>query len=335
MRLVSVESGLLFCLLICAPAFGWGADGHRLINVAAMKALPADLPDFLRSATALKVVAYLGPEADRQKGAGTTRDKAYDPGHFLDLSDDGTILGGPRLDGLPETLEEYDSALRAKGHSQYKAGSLPYSIIAGYQLLVKDFAWYRAYAVGEQQAKADDKRQLYAGLKAMREAMVLRDIGYWSHFVADGSQPLHVTVHYNGWGEYPNPEGFTEKKIHGYFETRFVMLFVNQAAVDAAMPAPRAVDPSPFKETADYLKASNAQVVPLYRLYKDNAFLSEAPAKAGIAFTVAQLAHGAGELRDLIVAAWAESASAKIGWPEVPIKHIEAGWADPPPPFGN
>jgi hypothetical protein len=52
---------------------------------------------------------------------------------------------------------------------------------------------------------------------------MLHDIGIWCHYVGDASQPLHVTVHFNGWGNFPNPKGYTDsKKIHAYFEGEFV-----------------------------------------------------------------------------------------------------------------
>lgn len=37
--------------------------------------------------------------------------------------------------------------------------------------------------------------------------------------MGDASQPMHVSVHFNGWGNCPNPNGHTDsKKIHFYFE---------------------------------------------------------------------------------------------------------------------
>lgn len=332
------RSGLIFVavLALSGPAFGWGADGHRMIDAVAMKALPAELPAFLRTPQAAQIVGYLGPEADRQKGAGETRDKAMDPGHYLDLSDDMTVLGGPKLDALPPLREDYDSALRKADKTQYAAGYLPYSIVEGYQLLVKDFAYYRAYAAGERLAKTDDARKAYAALRAMREAIVLRDLGYWSHFIGDGSQPLHVTVHFNGWGDYPNPDHFTLAKIHGPWETGIVRHYVTEEMVAAATPAPQALDAPIWAETERYLAGTNAAVVPLYRLFKKGAYPIDGQASAeGIAFTTAQIARGAAELRDLVVKAWHESATVTIGWPEIPISDIEAGKADPPPPYGG
>ena len=46
------------------------------------------------------------------------------------------------------------------------------------------------------------------------QAQILVDIGLLSHFVGDGSMPLHVSIHYNGWGPFPNPNGYTEERVH-------------------------------------------------------------------------------------------------------------------------
>ena len=39
----------------------------------------------------------------------------------------------------------------------------------------------------------------------LRETITIRDIGVWSHYVADGTMPLHASVHFDGWGDFPNP----------------------------------------------------------------------------------------------------------------------------------
>jgi hypothetical protein len=320
-----------FAVVICVPALGWGADGHRMIAAEGVKALPIGLPAFVRGAA--DEIGYLGPEADRQKGAGVARDKAYDPGHFVDLTDDLSVLGGPKLDALPETLEEYDTVLRAVGQTQYKAGYLPYSIVAGYQLLVKDFALYRAYRAGEKNAKTAGVRAAYAKLRLRRERVAVHDLGYWTHFVGDASQPLHVTVHYNGWGDYPNPEGFTREKVHGPWESEFVRANVSGSMVAKALPESKVCDDPIEKCVAAYLKGTFAAVTAFYRLEKTGAFAAQTPSADGIAFTAAQIARGAGELRDLVVKAWQDSASAKVGWPEVPVSDIETGKVEPPPAY--
>lgn len=67
--------------------------------------------------------------------------------------------------------------------------------------------------------------------------------------------------------------------------------------------------------------------MPFYRLEKTGAFARLTP--EGKAFTVKQIALGAGELRDMIVAAWRESETQSVGYPPVKVADVEAGKADP------
>lgn len=316
-----------FCAVV--PAFGWGADGHRMVSEAAMQALPKTVPAFLRSKAAVQEVTYLAPEPDKQKGAGKTRDLAMSPGHYLDAGDDGRIFGGPKLSALPDTLADYDTALRKTGHTQYSAGYLPYAIVMGYQLVKQDFAAWRMARAGMRFAKdAAGKRQFAAALK-YRQAILIHDIGVWSHFVGDGSMPLHVTVHFNGWGHYPNPARFTQKPVHVPWETAFVHAHVTPAMVKAAMPGRVAIRGSVWPETESYLKGTNAAVVPFYRLEKTGAFVQDKPKQSGVDFTAAQLGRGAGMLRDMIVQAWRASAHAHYGWQKIQISDVEAGKVKP------
>ena len=63
----------------------------------------------------LPELALMGRELDRSRGAGETHDKERDPGHYIDLSDDGKVMGIVPLDKLPVTREAYDTQLRAGG----------------------------------------------------------------------------------------------------------------------------------------------------------------------------------------------------------------------------
>jgi hypothetical protein len=305
----------------------WGATGHRLIGVAAMRTLPADTPNFLRDPAAATAVGELAREPDRWKGAGKVHDSDRDTAHFLDLGDDGKMFGGPSIDALPRTREDYDAALRAVGADSWKAGWLPYSIIDGWEQLAKDFAEWRVDAWAATAVKDDAHRTWFAADEAERQALILRDIGTLGHYVGDGSQPLHVSVHYNGWGDGPNPEGFTQSRIHAMFEGAFVHDNIRQADVTAAV--------GPFTDchcaiavrTANYLKTTNAQTVPLYRLQKDGAFV--AGDARGKAFAFARLAAGATELRDLIALAWRTSIDEPVGWPAVKPSAVIAGQFDP------
>src|SRR5581483_3133040 len=195
MRVAALVS-LSLCVVQLAPlsASAWGAKGHRIIGVLAARNFPEEIPPFLRTQEAIARLGELAREPDRSRGAGNPHDQDLDPAHFVDVMDDGTVLGGPSLSQLPANRNEYDSALRAHGADQYKAGWLPYSIMDGWQQLVKDFALWRADVAGEKFAKDAADRQWFAFDRSLRELIILRDLGEWSHFVGGGSQPLHVTV---------------------------------------------------------------------------------------------------------------------------------------------
>jgi len=91
------RSLVVFCCAALAaaplPASAWGAQGHRIINGVAIRALPDSLPAFLRSPVAHDEIALLGPEADRVKGAGDLLDDDDNPGHYLATR--STIIRSP------------------------------------------------------------------------------------------------------------------------------------------------------------------------------------------------------------------------------------------------
>jgi len=69
------------------------------------------------------------------------------------------------------------------------------------------------------------------------EALIIFYAGWLGHYVGDGSQPLHVTIKYNGWvGDNPN-EYTTEHKIHAKFESDFVKANIKEKEVAALVPA--------------------------------------------------------------------------------------------------
>jgi hypothetical protein len=177
--------------------------------------------------------------------------------------------------------------------------------------------------VGETKAADPRERAWYAADRKERELIIIRDLGYWSHFVGDASMPLHVSVHYNGWGEYPNPKGYTPDHIHGPFEGAFVRDHLTEASVRAAMPTPAPCAETVALCTALYLRASFGKVETLYRLWGEGAFNTGEP--RAVAFTNARVAAGAAALRDLIVRAWQDSAEQTIGYPGVKVSAVEAG----------
>jgi hypothetical protein len=318
--LLTVAAGAL----AAGDAWAWGATGHRLISRVAIENLPAEIPGFLRKPEVVEQMGELGREADRSKGAGRLHDAERDPGHFINLADDATVIGGVSLDALPATREAYDTALRALGTDQYRLGYLPYALADGWLQLKQDFAYWRADAAGEKLAATAADRAWFGRDRQLRELLILRDLGYWSHYVGDASQPLHVSIHYTGWGNYPNPEGYsTAASLHGYVEGEFVRRVITGADIGPRMPPYRDCRCTIERRIAAYLRATQATVVPLYALEKAGGFAGDD--RRGKAFIAERLAAGAAELRDMVVDAWRQSLDGVVGYPPVPVREVEAG----------
>jgi hypothetical protein len=318
-------------LVIAIPAsvFAWGGSGHRMIGVAAMRALPAELPAFLKTPQAAVDVGELSREPDRIKRAGRAFDSDRDQGHFLDLNDDGTVLGGPKLTALPPTRQDYEKALQAVGADSWKAGYLPYSILESYQQLAQDFAFWKALKFSESNPAWAVHKAFFTADRERRERQILIAIGELSHFVGDGSQPLHVSVHFNGWGDNPNPNGYsTSRTLHADFEGALVRQSITQADVEKAMTPLRATDGGvDIQQVGAYLAGAGAQVGPLYELEKAGGMKPGDP--RGAAFAKRQIGIGASELRDMIVMAWRAADKQSVGWRPIPLSDIVSGKVDP------
>jgi hypothetical protein len=321
-----LRAALIAALLaLPAQALAWGATGHRIVGVLGVEALPPELPAFVRASAA--DVGELAREPDRSKGAGRIHDSDRDAAHFIDVDDAGLVMGGPPLKSLPPTRAEYEIALRAAGADSWQAGYLYYSMIDGWQQLTKDFAYWRALTAAERLTSDPARKAWYAADRVRREAVLLHDLGALAHYVGDGSQPMHVTVHFNGWGAYPNPNGYTASRIHAPVEGAFVHDNVALDAVRRKMPAAYDCECGIEARTTSYLLGTHATVEGLYELEKAGAFANGD--ERGRSFSEMMLAGAAAELRDLITDAWESSSYGSVGWPELKVADIEAGTVDP------
>lgn len=322
---------LLAALLLSAAgtdALAWGATGHRMIGEAAVQALPPELPAFVRSADAAAEVGEIAREPDRWRGSGRTHDSDRDAAHFVDVDDAGRVLGGPLLTALPPTRQEYQAVLVAAGTDEVKAGYLPYAIVDGWQQLVKDFTYWRILDAAERLATDPGRRAWLGEDRRRREALIVRDLGVWAHYVGDASQPHHLSVHYNGWGPFPNPRGYTQEKVHGPFEGAFVRANLTDTAVSRALPAYAPCTTGIDACTTAYLGRTAAQVIPYFELEKAGGF-REGDAR-GVNFARERLSAATAQLRDFTTDAWRASANGAIGYrPEVKVADVQAGRVDP------
>lgn len=316
---------LLLTAVPPAAVRAWGTTGHQIIGQVAMQSLPDDFPPFLTTPGAVATIAELGTELDRVKGAGYSFDHDMDPAHYVDVGDDRRIGGTVALSALPSDLEAYAAALREGGSDPYKAGYLPYAIADGWQVLRKDFAYWRVFDYLSRSASTSKDRTAFANERVLREEVIVYQLGIWSHYVGDGSQPLHVTVHFNDRG------------IHAPFEGAFVRAHVTAAAVAKLVPpgGPRSPENEMderelLQEIGLYLRASNDEEPQLYAIARRGGFTKHVTPEA-TAFATARVADGARELRDLTVLAWDNSLYESVGYPEMHVNDILEGRIHPTP----
>ena len=139
--------------------------------------------------------------------------------------------------------------------------------------------------------------------------------------MGDGSQPLHVSIHHDGW-QGDNPNGYTQDRtIHSRFESRYVEM-LQVAAKDIASHEPPAnpLNGDLFDTVLRYLDTSSQRVEEIYKLEKAGAFAKPGEAEAQ-SLTFERLGAGAAMLRDLTDRAWRESA--------LPPVHLKPGANDP------
>ena len=243
-------------LMNAASAFAWGATAYRLVSQVASKSLPLEIPEFLRTPEAGRQIAEVSRQPDWSKGAGEPHNSDSDPANFVLVGDDLRIARGPLLSALPPNRASYDAAIRSAGSDQYKAGFLPYALIDGWQQLATDLAYWRADFAGAKWARTPAERSYFLKDQYVREGMTIRDLGYLSHLVANGAQPMNVSVHTNGWGDFPNPQKFSNsKELRARFEGMVVRSQIGDKDITAQMVAYRDCRCSIQRRVSDYLGA--------------------------------------------------------------------------------
>jgi hypothetical protein len=302
----------LLTTLASTPAWGWGRDGHMMINRLAVQYLPADVPAFLRDGNALDTIEYLGPEPDRWKGRGEKElSDTQSPDHFLDY--EWAIYGAtPCTEGSKDCVAGYKFPRERYNFIRAMTAALPqHPEIKNFETV--GFQPWQVEEVWER-LKSDlrDYRKLVAAKQPTGpvEDAILFDAGWLGHYVGDGSQPLHITIEYNGWQPTtPNPNGYTtEHRIHSLFESINVTANVKPATdVAPLVAASKPVDiTDEWVQYFTYLHHTSTLVEKTYQLEKAGGF-KDAGTPDGKAFTDERLAAGAIELRDLIYSAWIHS----------------------------
>ncbi|HUA14744.1 MAG TPA: nuclease [Verrucomicrobiae bacterium] len=276
-------------------SFAWGNEGHTYVNRVAASKIPVGMPRFLRHA--VEEIAYLGPEPDRWRSSTEFALKnAQEPDHFIDL--ERVEWMNPLPEGRYEFIRKlYDKRASTTDHPDdylpEHVGFQPYITMEIYERLIVEFREYR------------QRQALHQSTLAVQKAIIV-NCGLLGHYVADGSQPLHTTIQYNGWVG-PNPKEYTtEHGIHSLFESAYVAANIHPEDFAAFVEPPEKLN-DPFAQYLDYLRKSHSLVQDVYAIEKAGGFTAKG-SRAAFDFTTQRLAAGSQMLLDLWYTAWLKSA---------------------------
>jgi len=299
----------------------WDYEGHHAINELALASLPKDFDAFTLTPALKHRIEFLAGEPDRWRNIGDLPLKNLNgPDHYIDLEE------LKLYDLTPETLPimRYDFAAdiaRARAahperfpaidpekdadHTRELDGFLPWAITENYGKLKSCFSYLKAF-------------QRYGGTReeiANAQANAVYVMGVMGHFVGDGSQPLHTTIHHHGWvGD--NPHGYTTNAAFhawidgGYFrQTGGIKVETLVGRIHPAERIENAETPDGmFRAAVTYLTAQNKLVEPLYQLEKEGKLTGEGDkGLEGRPFLEGQLVKAGQMLGNIWYTAWLEA----------------------------
>lgn len=317
----------LFAIIVtsfAAPcARAWDYEGHRIVNRAALAALPADFPAFVREPAAAERIAFLSGEADRWRNMQDLPLKhCASPDHYFDyeqVADAGLdVKTMPDLRyvfmarfaaGRAAHIDKFlpiDKEKNADCTAEWP-GFAPWAITEYYAKLKSGFSYLKVYQEIGTPAEI-----------ANAQANIIYIMGVMGHYVGDCAQPLHLSVHHNGWvGE--NPKDYTRwSGFHAWIDGGFA----NKSGIKAEEILPRVTPAKPmsmaanpggrdpmFAAVVDYISAQHAFVEPLYQLEKSGALKGDVAATSGEGkkFLEDRLLTGGQALGAIWLTAWKEA----------------------------
>ena len=314
-----------FAITVAAGAFvfnagAWDYEGHHAINELALASLPGNFGIELTPALKGRI-EFLAGEPDRWRNVSDLPLKHFNgPDHYIDLEDlklfgltPGTLpimrydfaadIARARA-AHPEKFPAIDPA-KDDDHTRELSGFLPWAITEYYEKLKSDFTCLKVF-------------KQYGGTPeeiANAQADIVYVMGVMGHYVGDGSQPLHTTMHHHGWvGD--NPKGYTTKTTFhawidgGYFKKMGGIKV--EALVGKIQPATRIANAGEpdgmFRDVVAYLVEQNKFVEPLYQMEKDGQLNGDGDkGLEGRPFLEGQLVKAGQKLGNIWLTAWLES----------------------------
>jgi len=303
-----------------------------MVNQLALDALPADFPGFVHEPANAGRVAFLAGEPDRWRNApdlplkqsgGSWTDHFCDLEQLVDAGLDPAKVSSFRYDfilafaeGRHRHADRFPPVDPAKDtdHTREWPGFAPWAIVEYYGKLKSAFSYLKVF---EELGTAEEI--------ANAKANAIYVMGIMGHYVGDCAQPLHATVHHNGWVG-ANPNNYTTwGGFHAWIDGGLITKagITKEGLQGRITPAPSlsvAAQPDGrdpvFVAVMNYLIAQNQLVEPLYQLEKAGK-LSDEQEKAdrtkthpgpvdpeGRAFVEGQLLKGGEMLASIWSTAW-------------------------------
>ena len=213
----------------------------------------------------------------------------------------------------PEKFPEVNSP-RNEDHTRELVGLLPWAITENYSKLKSGFAYLKTF----QEAGTPEEI-------ANAQANIIYVMGTMGHYIGDASQPLHTTVHYNGWARgYDNPQHYTtNSRFHswidgGYFDK---VGGPDRKGLEARLRTAHVVTfqghdarpPEVFSAAIAFIVEQNQLVEPLYQLEKDGKLTGEGETgRQGKPFLETQLLKSAQFLGDVWFSAWQQAGPERL-----------------------
>jgi len=268
-HVIFVLTSLLITLNFTS-AFAWGKKAHKLVNTKAIELLPDEM-NLMKSWKDNIGEHASDPDIRRDN------DKTEWPKHFIDIDYYPEFLDGKMIKDKSQLFNLYGE------ETVVKMGLLPWATVETYNNLRKSFI-----------EKNRDKVLIYAS-----------DLG---HYVADGHQPFHTILNYDG-------QLTDQKGIHGRYESEMVNSYIDQIASSIKAQNVEYVS-EPLNYIFDYLTASNSFAPVIF--YADKIAYEQADSHGSDDyyrlmwfrtkyFTIDQLSNASGVLASLIYSAWIDA----------------------------
>jgi hypothetical protein len=305
--------------------FAWDYEGHRLVNQLALTSLPKDFPAFALTPEAQDRIAFLAGEPDRWRNSPNLELKhANGPDHYIDLEElslydlKPETLPSLRYDFMaqiararaahPDRFPPIDPAKDAD-HTRELSGFLPWTMTEYYARLKSEFSYLKTF-----QTDGGTPVEI-----ANAQANIIYTMGVMGHFYGDASQPLHTSMHFNGWVG-ANPHHYTTNHtFHAWIDGGYIFKANIEADLDAMKRKLRpaqtvtyggqpAQSDQIFPASVAFITEQNKLVEPLYQMEKDHKLSGEGEVGLeGKSFIEGQLIKSGQFLGDIWYSAWQQA----------------------------